>query len=178
MPCFSSQVLNQLTLLLQGKLSFNSGRSWEPLYEVPTRSLLHPAHKSIPISLEENWHTIKTEFQIFTDGSKTDKGPASAFCVFRRGFIHYKWWAKLDKNSVFQAEMVALKETMRWLSQEPLAKCTIHTDSQSSLKTLAALQPNSTIAREILNIWSTLKTEVVISWVYGHSGVSGNEVAD
>ncbi|GBO28465.1 hypothetical protein AVEN_236371-1 [Araneus ventricosus] len=31
------------------------GRSWELFYEVPPSSLLHSAHKSIPISLEENW---------------------------------------------------------------------------------------------------------------------------
>ncbi|GBO25639.1 hypothetical protein AVEN_217086-1 [Araneus ventricosus] len=63
-------------------------------------------------------------------------------------------------------------------SQESLAKCTIHTDRQSSLKALAALQPNSTIVREILNIWSSSKTEVVISWVKRHSWLLGNEVAD
>ncbi|GBL91922.1 hypothetical protein AVEN_172822-1 [Araneus ventricosus] len=74
--------------------------------------------------------------------------------------------------------MVALREAMRWLSEESLVKCTIHADSQSSLKALAALQPNSTIALEILNIWSSLNTEVVISWVKGDLGVLGNEVAD
>ncbi|GBM65715.1 hypothetical protein AVEN_103770-1 [Araneus ventricosus] len=74
--------------------------------------------------------------------------------------------------------MVALRVAMRWLSQESLAKCTIHTDSQSSLKALAALKPNSTIDREILNIWSSLTPEVVISWVKGHSRVLENEVSD
>ncbi|GBN41667.1 hypothetical protein AVEN_90344-1 [Araneus ventricosus] len=74
--------------------------------------------------------------------------------------------------------MAALREAMCWLSQESLAKCIIHTDSQSSLKPLAALQPNSTIAREILNIWSSLTTKVVISWVKGHSRPLENEVAD
>ncbi|GBL52953.1 hypothetical protein AVEN_128662-1 [Araneus ventricosus] len=74
--------------------------------------------------------------------------------------------------------MVPLREALRWLSQQPLAKCTIHTDSQSSLKVLASLQPKSTIAREILSIWCSLPTEVVISWVKGDSGVLGNEVAD
>ncbi|GBM71254.1 hypothetical protein AVEN_130477-1 [Araneus ventricosus] len=103
------------------------GRSWEPLYEVPPRRLPHPAHKSIRISLEETWRSDKTEFQIFTDGSKTDKGTPSTFCVFCHGFIHHKWWAKLyDNNSVIQAEMGALREVLRWLSQKSLAKCTIH----------------------------------------------------
>ncbi|GBL92832.1 hypothetical protein AVEN_4539-1 [Araneus ventricosus] len=89
------------------------GRSWEPLYEVPPCNLLHPANKSIPISLEENWGTDKTEFQIFTDATVQKlirELTASAFCVFCHGFIHHKWWAKLDdNNSVFQAEMVALR---------------------------------------------------------------------
>ncbi|GBN98154.1 hypothetical protein AVEN_32425-1 [Araneus ventricosus] len=74
--------------------------------------------------------------------------------------------------------MVALREAMRWLSQESLARCTIHSDSQSFLKALAALQPNSTIAREIQSTWSSLKIEVGISCVKGLSGVLGNEVAD
>ncbi|GBO27184.1 hypothetical protein AVEN_43016-1 [Araneus ventricosus] len=70
-----------------------------PFTKVPPRSLLHPAHKSIPISLEENWFTDKTEFQTFTDGSKTDKGTASAFCVFCHGFIHHNSeWCSLAKN--------------------------------------------------------------------------------
>ncbi|GBM47933.1 hypothetical protein AVEN_201884-1 [Araneus ventricosus] len=46
------------------------GRSWKLLYEIPPRSLLHPANKSISISLEENWSTEKTEFKIFSNGSK------------------------------------------------------------------------------------------------------------
>ncbi|GBM74341.1 hypothetical protein AVEN_113376-1 [Araneus ventricosus] len=74
--------------------------------------------------------------------------------------------------------MIALRKAVRWLSQEPLAKCTILKDSQSFLKALAALQPFSTIARETLNTWSSLTTEVVISWVKGHSRVLVNEVAD
>ncbi|GBN98515.1 hypothetical protein AVEN_192513-1 [Araneus ventricosus] len=80
--------------------------------------ILH-INKSIPISLEEKWRTDKKEFQIFTDGSKTDKGSASAVCVLRHGFIHHNWWANLDdNNSVFQADMVLLREATRWLSQE------------------------------------------------------------
>ncbi|GBM96165.1 hypothetical protein AVEN_23258-1 [Araneus ventricosus] len=97
-----------------------------------------------------------------TNGSKTDKETTSAFCVFRHGFIHHKWWAKLDdNNSVFQAEMVALREAMRWLSQESLARGTIHSDSQSFLKAFAALQPNSNIAREILKHMELFKNR---SW--------------
>ncbi|GBL83038.1 hypothetical protein AVEN_165272-1 [Araneus ventricosus] len=77
-------VLNQLTFVIARESAFTNvnsfgvsthcfRRSWEPLYEVPPRSLLRPAHKSIQTSLEEKWRTNATEFQMFTDGSKTDK---------------------------------------------------------------------------------------------------------
>ncbi|GBM20185.1 hypothetical protein AVEN_5702-1 [Araneus ventricosus] len=36
----------------------------------------------------------------------------------------------------------------------------------------------SIIVREILNIWSSIETEVVKSWDKGHSGIVGNEVYD
>ncbi|GBM09521.1 hypothetical protein AVEN_100431-1 [Araneus ventricosus] len=70
--------------------------------------------------------------------------------------------------------MVAMREAMRWLSEVSLAKCTNQTDSQPSLKALAALQPNSAIAPEILDIWISLTIEVLISWVKRHSGDRGN----
>ncbi|GBN05120.1 hypothetical protein AVEN_132106-1 [Araneus ventricosus] len=64
----------------------------------------------------------------------------SLVCVIY-GFIHNKWWAKLDdNNSAFQAEMASLREAMHWLSQESLAKCSVHTDIQSPSKVFSLSQ--------------------------------------
>ncbi|GBM46352.1 hypothetical protein AVEN_133096-1 [Araneus ventricosus] len=119
-------VLNHLTFLLQEKLRLSSRLEFQLTTLEDPGNLFTKIHHAVYFILHINqfssliiikWLTDGTEFEIFTDGSKTGKGTASTFCVFRHGFIHHKWWAKLDDtNSVFQAEVVALKEAMLWLS--------------------------------------------------------------
>ncbi|GBM18457.1 hypothetical protein AVEN_66817-1 [Araneus ventricosus] len=53
---------------------------------------------------------ITSGTRIYTDGSKTEKGVGTAFCVWSEQIIVYRWLAKLqDYNTVFQAELLALK---------------------------------------------------------------------
>ncbi|GBL73289.1 hypothetical protein AVEN_159328-1 [Araneus ventricosus] len=47
---------------------------------------------------------------IYTDGSKTDEGTGSAYCILENYGIIASWQGKLDhSNSVFQAEILVIK---------------------------------------------------------------------
>ncbi|GBL87904.1 hypothetical protein AVEN_192072-1 [Araneus ventricosus] len=61
------------------------------------------------ISFAEN-HSDSGAKAIYIDGSKTDEGTGSAYCIFENYGIIASWEGKLDfSNSVFQAEILAIK---------------------------------------------------------------------
>ncbi|GBO45115.1 hypothetical protein AVEN_2010-1 [Araneus ventricosus] len=61
------------------------------------------------ISFAEN-HRDSGAKAIYTDGSKTDEGTGSSYCIFENYGITALWQGKLDhSNSVFQAEILAIK---------------------------------------------------------------------
>ncbi|GBM11590.1 hypothetical protein AVEN_180141-1 [Araneus ventricosus] len=83
---------------------------------------------------------------IYTDGSKTEEGTGSAYCILENYGIIVSWQGKLDRsNSVFQAEILAIRMSIEAASSlhRPIKSLT---DSLSSL--MAILNPNPTI------VWS------------------------
>ncbi|GBN83480.1 hypothetical protein AVEN_88449-1 [Araneus ventricosus] len=61
------------------------------------------------ISFAEN-HRDSRAKPIYTDGSKTDEGTGSAYCILENYGIIASWHGKLDhSNSVFRAEILAIK---------------------------------------------------------------------
>ncbi|GBN68722.1 hypothetical protein AVEN_6214-1 [Araneus ventricosus] len=78
---------------------------------------------------------------INTDGSKTDEGTDSAYCILENYGIIASWQGKLDRsNSVFQAEIFAIRMAIEAASSlhRPIK---IWTESLSSL--MAILNPKS-----------------------------------
>ncbi|GBM76039.1 hypothetical protein AVEN_53912-1 [Araneus ventricosus] len=77
---------------------------------------------------------ITSGTRIYTGGSKTEKGVGAEFCVWSGQNIVYRWLAKLqDYNTVFQAELLALKHATDHaanLSNQPI---TILVDNQASV---------------------------------------------
>ncbi|XP_035222244.1 uncharacterized protein LOC118195107 [Stegodyphus dumicola] len=60
---------------------------------------------------------------IFTDASKTETGTGSAFCVLKDDTVVYKWKRRLgSRNSVFQAELAALKAAINYVKRNRLLK--------------------------------------------------------
>ncbi|GBN79918.1 hypothetical protein AVEN_84348-1 [Araneus ventricosus] len=75
----------------------------------------HPAifFEEEQITTEEN--PIKTsQLNIYTDGPKMEQGVGAAFCAQdEQGQMIKSWQAKLnDKNSIFQAELIGIREAI------------------------------------------------------------------
>ncbi|GBL78331.1 hypothetical protein AVEN_42861-1 [Araneus ventricosus] len=132
---------------------------------------------------------------IYTDGSKTDEGTGSAYCILENYGIIASWQGKIDNsNSVFQAEILAIKMAIEAASSlhKPIK---IWTDSLSSLMAILRglfwysqpkrgyqnrpLYPEShhSIVREIQTLLFSYK-HIHLRWFKAHVGYLGNECAD
>ncbi|GBN63014.1 hypothetical protein AVEN_173752-1 [Araneus ventricosus] len=137
----------------------------------PPNFLLHNQ-----ISFGEN--RIDSEAKaIYTDGSKTDEGTGSTYCILENYGIIASWQGKLDRsNSVFQAEILAIRMAIEAASSlhRPIK---IWTDSLSSL--MAILNPKShhSMVREIQTLLLS-HTHIHLRWLKARVGYLGNECAD
>jgi len=115
----------------------------------------------------------------YTDGSKDLRGTGFGISGPRnREFFH-----KLGKhNTIFQAEVAAVKECARYLVREGMTgRCIrICTDSQATILALANHTTTSKLVREAKVTLNELtkNNSVIVTWIPGHSGYKGNERAD
>ncbi|GBN24606.1 hypothetical protein AVEN_249579-1 [Araneus ventricosus] len=118
---------------------------------------------------------ITSGTRIYTDGSKTEKGIGAAFCVWSGQNIVYGWLAKLqDYNTVFQSELLALKQATDHATSFPHQSITILVDNQASVKAAANPRSINTTTREICKSLITIK-HIHISWIKAQVGYDGNE---
>ncbi|GBL89958.1 Retrovirus-related Pol polyprotein from type-1 retrotransposable element R1 [Araneus ventricosus] len=137
----------------------------------PPNFLLHNQ-----ISFAEN-HIDSGAKAIYTDGSKTDEGTGSAYCILENYGIIASWQRKLDRShSVFQAEILAIRMAIEAASSL-LRPIKILTDSMSSL--MAMLNPKShhNMVREIQTLLLSHK-HIHLRWLKAHVGYLDNECAD
>ncbi|GBN96343.1 hypothetical protein AVEN_242079-1 [Araneus ventricosus] len=89
----------------------------------------------------------------------------------------YEWMAQLSPfNTVFQAELLAIKEACLWASKTN-QQIKVWSDSESSLYSIASIDTKSPIAQQTQEI--LLKsTNIKLGWIKAHVGYSGNEAAD
>ncbi|GBN44232.1 hypothetical protein AVEN_61126-1 [Araneus ventricosus] len=119
------------------------------------------------ISFAEN-HIDSGVKAIYTDGSKTDEGTGSIYCILENYRIIASWQGKLDRsNSVFQAEILAIRMAIE-------AASSLHRPIK-----MAILNPKShhSIAREIQILLLSHK-HIHLRWLKAHVGYSGNECPD
>ncbi|GBL53717.1 hypothetical protein AVEN_122121-1 [Araneus ventricosus] len=143
-------------------------------------SKLHIHHQNIllynQISFAEN-HRDSGAKAIYADGSKTDEGIGSAYCILENYGITASWQGILNhSNSAFQAEILAIKMAIVAASSlHRLIK--IWTDSLSSL--MAILNPKShrSMVREIQTLLLSHK-HIHLRWLKAHVGYLDNECTD
>ncbi|GBL94960.1 hypothetical protein AVEN_187474-1 [Araneus ventricosus] len=109
---------------------------------------------------------------------RPEKGLGAAFCVWSEQNIVYRWLAKLqDYNTVFQAELLALKHESNLATSLPHQPITILVDNQASVQAAASPRSRNATTREICKSPITNK-HIHISWIKAHVGYDGNEEAD
>lgn len=122
---------------------------------------------------------IHSDIHIYTDGSKSEEGTGAAFCVFRCGSCIHTWRRRLLLgNSVFQAELCAIRAALQWAEASFFPSSQIFTDSQSSVLALDKNQNRDHLVVEIQHLLHETTKSYYFSWVRGHTGIVGNENAD
>lgn len=124
----------------------------------------------------------KGVIRCFTDGSKFGKSTGYGYIIWGDD-VKFQGFNNLGEHTtVYQTELIAISEaTFTILSNNIINKnITFYVDNQACIKTLGGYIIRSKIAYEtkkLLNLLS-YNNQVTVSWIPGHEGHLGNEVAD
>ncbi|GBN18184.1 hypothetical protein AVEN_211464-1 [Araneus ventricosus] len=157
----------------------NHSHAPEDFEEIESGWSSHPSSHLHPdqISLQDGGNLVETT-AIYTDGSKLENGVGAAFCLVENSTIVHSWSTELRlENTVFQAELLALKEAVQFAL--PLATKTIKifTDNKASILAVSNPKSSNKMAR---TVFSTLlkNPNMYLHWIKAHVGYFGNETAD
>jgi len=127
------------------------------------------------------------KFDIYTDGSKNEKGVVSGVAIFVDSSLTHQLRYKLaEKCSNNQAEQLALVKALTKLRsmhtiQGSERTTTIHTDSRITLEAIANPRNHQRLVESIRKEMRTLEEGgqiVNFPWVKAHDNNPGNELAD
>lgn len=121
--------------------------------------------------------------QIYTDGSKIDGKVGGAYTIWSNGAeLKNKTFRLEDAATVFQAELVSIKEAMNTIAKSHhLLNAYILSDSRSALDLLSRSGHDNVLALEIEKYSQIIKHRsgnVELFWIKAHAGLPGNERAD
>ncbi|GBM45739.1 hypothetical protein AVEN_242784-1 [Araneus ventricosus] len=89
-----------------------------------------------------------------------------------------KWSTRLSlRNTVYQAEILALLKEVEHAVALPTQQLTILVDNQASIKSAANTKSYNSIARKIFKLLHS-HPHIRVSWIKAHAGYIGNEEAD
>ena len=133
-----------------------------------------------------NKYLNPSQINVYTDGSKTDRGTGSGFVIISGSKILAEDSVRLnDESTVFQAELEAIRRAAEYIGKNAEVKgykyVKIFSDSMSSLQALSSLKMTSKTvlrtAKELNNMASKVR-RADLCWIKAHVGHLGNEMAD
>ena len=120
---------------------------------------------------------------LYTDGSKNPQGSVGASYYISNFNIGRQF--RISNNvSVYTAEMIAIREALRFITSYKITKAIIISDSLSVLKSLESgisqSRPNllEEVKCMISNLFINQTCDLRFIWTPAHTGVVGNERAD
>ena len=118
---------------------------------------------------------------VYTDGSKMGGGVGAGVFIERNGVTIIEAKFRLpDTSTVFQAEVLAIKEAAQILQAIPdLSTVKFYVDSQAALRTFQMDFIKSRTALEMIHELNQVKhMSMTFVWTKAHVGTEGNEKAD
>ena len=119
---------------------------------------------------------------VFTDGSRFDECSGYGYTIHGEN-IRKNGYSTLGKYAtVYQAEVTAIQEATRTLSQQQVVHKNIdfYVDNQAAIQSLGKYEITNKLVLECKLALKALSNNnnVTINWIPGHSGHRGNNVAD
>jgi ribonuclease HI len=125
----------------------------------------------------------KSPIQIFTDGSKTEKGVGAGIAIFKSGRHIKSLQCRLNKRCTNnQAEQLAILTALKYTEtlQTKDKTATVYTDSQIILDSPrnGNIHTNIIEVRKKLNEMMKTNWTIKFRWVKARAGIRGDELAD
>ena len=138
-----------------------------------------------PLVFKQGYLELREKFpdytHIFTDGSKSELGVASAAFMQTADPDSFLTLKLPDEASVYTAELQALLLSLKMVYQSQLKKFLIFSDSLSALQAIAGRNLTHPVLLDFHKLHTLLCSEeydIRFVWVPSHVGIRGNEIAD
>ena len=123
------------------------------------------------------------DLTIYTDGSLFKDGSCGyGFAACKKDTVLEETFGGLENATAFQAEIYAIQKAGEWASlyEKTFKEIKIISDSSSAIEAVISPSVTSNVVWGAIKALQNLQrtTKVMLEWTRGHSGTTGNELAD